>query len=329
MASINRSAVITKLHKVLKRHFQPPPPPPARTLFENLLYAACLENAPYAAAEAAFQAVATALFDWNEVRVSTVKELSEIMKAHPDAASAANRLRRSLQALFEANYSFDLEPMKKLNLGQAVQKLSSYDGVTPFAVAYVTQFSLGGHSIPLDSGAMGALAVVGLVDVKDTPKDGCAGLERAIPKNKGIEFGSLLHLLAVEFHTNPFSTNLHKILLEVDPEAKGRLPKRQPKVEKKPEPPPAPVSAPAAKGAAKSETKPAKLGAKPADEKKAGEKKGDLKKSEEKKVEKTDSAKKPAAPAAKKPVAGTATPAAKKAPAKPAAKPAIAKRKPR
>jgi endonuclease-3 len=338
MASINRSAVITKLYKVLKRHFQPAPPPPARTLFENLLFAACLENAPYAAAEAAFQAVSTALFDWNEVRVSTVKELSEIMKAHPDAASAANRLRRSLQALFEANYSFDLEPMKKLNLGQAVQKLSSYDGVTPFAVGYVTQFSLGGHSIPLDSGAMGALAVIGLVEEKHTAKDGCPGLERAIPKNKGIEFGSLLHLLAVEFHANPYSTNLHKILLEVDPEAKGRLPKRQAKVEKKPEPAPAPAPAPAAKGGkveAKPDAKSAKpeVKGKPTDDKKAADKKADAKKAEEKKPgekkpEKTDGAKKPEAPAAKKP-ASVAAPAAKKPTAKPAAKPTIAKRKPR
>jgi hypothetical protein len=340
MASINRSAVITKLYKVLKRHYQPAPPPPARSLFENLLFAACLENAPYAAAESAFQAVSTALFDWNEVRVSTVKELSEIMKAHPDAGTAANRLRRSLQALFEANYSFDLEPMKKLNLGQAVQKLSSYDGVTPFAVAYVTQHSLGGHSIPLDSGAMGALAVVGLVGEKHTAKDGCAGLERAIPKNKGIEFGSLLHQLAVEFHTNPYSTNLHKILLEVDSDAKGRLPKRQPKVEKKPEPPaptPAPAGAATAKGG-KAEMKPAArpdAKGKPADEKKSAEKKGekaDAKKPEEKKggdkkPEKAD-ARKPEASATKKP-APTAAPTAKKPSTKPAVKPTIAKRKPR
>jgi hypothetical protein len=341
MASINRSAVITKLYKVLKRHYQPAPPPPNRTLFENLLFAACLENAPYAAAEAAFQAVSTALFDWNEVRVSTVKELSEIMKAHPDAGSAANRLRRSLQALFEANYSFDLEPMKKLNLGQAVQKLSAYDGVTPFAVGYVTQFSLGGHSIPLDSGAMGALAVVGLVGERTSAKDGCAGLERAIPKNKGIEFGSLLHQLAVDFHANPYSTNLHKILLEVDPDAKGRLPVRKPKVEKKPDAPsPALAPAPAAKGGkveVKGDAKKPDAKLKPGDEKKGAEKKGDKadakkpdeKKPDEKRSEKGDAAKKPAAPAAKKPAAGAAAVPTKKAPAKPAVKPTIAKRKPR
>ncbi len=235
--AVNRSAVITKLHKVLKKHYQPVEPAATRSLLENLLFACCLENAPYAAAEEAYRAVSTAFFDWNEVRVTTVKELAEILRALPHPQAGANHLRRSLQSLFEANYSFDLEPMKKLNLGQAVQKLASYDGVSPFAVAYVTQYSLGGHSIPLDSGAMGVLAVVGLVPENALPKHGCPGLERAVPKNKGLEFGSLLHQIGADFTAGPFSTNLHKVLLEVDPEAKARLPKRQPKVEKKPEEP--------------------------------------------------------------------------------------------
>lgn len=323
--AVNRSALITKLYKVLKKHYQPVAAPSGRSLLENLLFAACLENTPYGVADEAYKAVSTAFFDWNEVRVSTVKELSEIMRMLPDPQAGANNLRRSLQSVFEANYSFDLEPMKKLNLGQAVQKLSGYDGVTPFAVSYVTQHSLGGHHIPLDSGAMGALAVLGLVDENETPKDGCAGMERAIPKNKGIEFGSLLHHLAVEFHANPFSTNLHKVLLEVDPEAKTRLPKRQPKIEKKPEPPAAPVAAKSGKVDSKTEGK-----TKPGDEKKAPVAAAGKKPS----ATPAPAGKKPTAPAAasgKKPAA--ATPAAKKpaATAKAAGKSAtaIAKRKPR
>lgn len=330
MAAVNRSAVIAKLHKVLKKHYQPVTPTVERSLLENLLYACCLENSPYAPAESAYQAVSTSFFDWNEVRVTTVKELSEVMKVLPDPQASANNLRRSLQSLFEANYSFDLEAMKKLNLGAAVQKLSSYDGVSPFVVSYVTQFSLGGHSIPLDSGAMGVLAVVGLVDEGAKAKDGCAGLERAIPKNKGVEFGSLLHQIAAEFHANPFSTNLHKVLLEVDPDAKGRLPKRQPKVEKKPEPAPAPAKLmkPDAKVDPKQKPGDAKKPEPPRPEAKADDKKGAKKpaappaKSSMPAPSPAAAAKKPASPPpAKKPVP------AKKAGAKPP--PAIAKRKPR
>jgi len=258
------------------------------------------------------------------------------MKALPNPEAGANNLRRALQAVFEANYSFDLEPMKKLNLGAAVQKLSSYDGVSPFVVNYVTQTSLGGHSVPLDTGAMGALAVFALVAEGDRPKAGCAGMERAIPKNKGIEFGSLLHQLSADFIANPYSTNLHKILLEVDPEAKARLPKRPSKNDKKPEPEPAPAPA-ASKSTGKSE---AKAGAKPEVKAKEGEGKSKAGEADKKKAAApapAPTAKKsaaPATPAPKKPAPAAEAgkkPAEKKVEKKPAAKaPAgLGKRKPR
>lgn len=328
MASVNRAALFTKLHKVLKKHYEPVESPTGRTLLENLLFACCLENAPYGPAEAAFQAVSTAYFDWNEVRVSTVKELAEVMKALPNPEAGANNLRRALQAVFEANYSFDLEPMKKLNLGAAVQKLSSYDGVSPFVVNYVTQTSLGGHAVPLDAGAMGSLAVLGLVREGDKAKEGCAGMERAIPKNKGIEFGSLLHQLSADYIANPYSTNLHKILLEVDPEAKARLPKRPSKNDKKPEPEPPPAPT---KGAAKPDGK-----SKPVADTKAKVAEGDKKKpaAPAPAPTKKGASPAPAVPAAKKSTpapAPTKKPAEKAPEKKPAAKTpvGIGKRKPR
>lgn len=317
MASVNRTAVLTKLYKVLKKHYQPVPTTPNRTLLENLLFACCLENSPQALAEQAYQTVSTAFFDWNEVRVSSVKELSEVMKMLPDPAVSAGILKRSLQGVFEGTFSFDLEGLKKLNLGAAIQKLEKCE-CSPFVVSYVVQTSLGGHSVPLDVGAMGILAVLGLVDEGASPKAGCPGMERAIPKNKGLEFGSLLHQPACEYFANPYSPKLHAFLLEVDPQAKPRLPKRQPKVTK-PEPtPPPPPAKPEAKGKA------AEVKGKPADVKKPDDKK---------KGEATKKAAPAPAPApAKKPAAA---PPKKSAPAPAAKKPAAksssapAKKKPR
>ena len=77
-----------------------------------------------------------------------------------------------------------------------------------------------------------------------------SGLERAIPKNKGAEFASLLHQLGAELVASPFSPNVHKILLEVAPDAKERFPKRQTK-KPSPEPPPHPAKAAAASAAKK------------------------------------------------------------------------------
>jgi hypothetical protein len=244
MATTNRAAQITKLHKVLKKHFTPVEPHLERPVLEQLLFACCLENAQYSAAEAAYQALQKSFFDWNEVRVSTINELSDAMPMLPQPPAAAGNLRRILQSVFESTYSFDLESLKKQNLGPATQRLEKLDGATPFVVAYAVQTALGGHSIPIDQGTLDALFIVGVIDEGEHKTGSVPGLERAIAKNKGFEFGSLLHQLGAELVANPFSTNLHKILLEVAPDAKDRLPKRQ---VKKPEAEAAPSAPPAAK----------------------------------------------------------------------------------
>ena len=326
MATVNRSALINKMHKVLKKHYKPVPIP-QRPALEHLLYACCLENAHYEAADKAYAALSTAFFDWNEVRVSTVKELAEVMHMLPEATSAASNLKHVLQTVFEATYSFEIESLKKLPLGQAQQKLQKYDGVTPFAVAYMTQAALGGHAIPLDRGLLDAFVILGLATEQEKSTHNVPGLERAIPKNKGVEFGSLAHQLGADLVQSPTSPNLHKVLLEIAPDCKERLPKRGAKPAKPPEPPPEKVKPKPAETAKTSEpSKPSKPTAEeskaskvraPASEKKPQPKKGE-----------------PAAkPADAKPAAHKAAspkPAAPKAPAKAKSAAArLAKRKPR
>lgn len=225
MATQNRAALINKVHKVLKKHYHPVPIP-ERPALEHVLYACCLENASYEAADKAYAAASSTFFDWNEVRVSTVKELAEVMHVLPEPAAAASNLKRVLQSVFEANYSFDLEALKKLPLGQAQQKLQKHPGVTPFVVAYVTQAALGGHAIPLDRGLLDAFGILGLATEQEKASHSVPGLERAIPKNKGVEFGSLAHQLGADLVHSPHSANLHKTLLEMAPDCKDRLPKR-------------------------------------------------------------------------------------------------------
>jgi hypothetical protein len=110
--------------------------------------------------------------------------------------------------------------------------------------------ALGGHSIPLDRGALDVLAVLGIISPSEADTGKVSGLERAIPKNRGVEFASLLHQLAAEYAANPFSPNLRKLLLSINPEAKDRFPKRgakkePPQAEVKVAPKPAAPHAPA------------------------------------------------------------------------------------
>jgi endonuclease III len=250
MTAVTRTALFAKVYKVLKKHYKPAAANAGRSVTEQLIFACCLEDARYEAAEEAFAALVHTFFDWNEVRVTSISELSEVMSCLPDPRLAANRIKRVLHAIFEAQFNFDLEDKRKKNLGPTVKWLEGLDGTSRFSVAYVVQSALGGHSIPTDTGTMSLLRLLDLVSDKDVTAGEVPGLERAIAKSKGMEFGSLLHQFGADFSANPYSAAVRAILLEINPEVQNRLPKRraEPLARKKAVEPPAPQSAPGGKG---------------------------------------------------------------------------------
>lgn len=310
MAIPNRAAKITKLVTALKKKYKPAAVPPKdRPLLEHLLIACLLEDSLHDEAEKALVVLREAYFDWNEVRVSTKRELSELLSCLSNPAAAAERLKDTLQSIFENVYTFDIESMKKQNLGASIKQLEKYRGVSPFVVAYAVQNSLGGHAIPINNGLLIALEVLEIIDSAEAAKHSVPGLERTVPKNKGVEVGSVLHQLGVEIGRNPYGTKARKLLLDLDPSCKSRLPKKP--VPPKPEPP-----------------KPAKKAAAAKPSKKADAKKADVKKADVKKADKKPAAK--TAKAAPKTSASVAKPAPKKKAAakkKPVANKKVVKKK--
>ncbi len=227
MASESRTHQFVHLHAVLKKHYTPVAADPQRSVLEHLLFGCVLEDAHYEPAEESFAGLVHTFFDWNEVRVTSIAEMAEVMASLPDPRRAANRVKRVLHSLFENNFSFDLEHLRKQNLGPTIQWLEKMDGTDRFVVAYVVQMGLGGHAIPLDAGTLGALHVVDYATEEDVATGVVPGLERAVPKAKGVEFGSLLHQLGADFAANPYSPKMRTLLLEVNPECKSRLPSRR------------------------------------------------------------------------------------------------------
>lgn len=267
MASNNRATQINKVLKVTKKHFKPTEIPNDRSVLEHLIYACCSENSLHDSANEAFATLSSDYFDWNEVRVTSIRELTQLMKSLNDPEAAATRLKRVLQSVFETHYSFDLEPMRKQNIGQAVKQLEKYNGTTRYTVSYVTQNALGGHAIPINDGLLESMRVVGVISDNEAKKGTVPGLERAVPKNKGAEVGTILHQLGVELHRSPYGPTIRKLLLEIEPGCKADLPKRpSKKVE-------APVKEKPKKTAAKAEEKKPKDNAKAKSEKKPAAKK--------------------------------------------------------
>ncbi len=227
MTSTHRTARFAQVYEILKRHFQPVFPDPSRSVFELLIFGCCLEDAPFARAEDSFARLQQDFFDWNEVRVSTVRELAEVFCDLPEPVEAATRVKKVLQSIFETTYSFELDSLRRQSLSQAEESLRKLDGTTSFTVAYTLQSALGGHVIPLDRSTLAVLKVLGLATEDEIAQGTIAGLYRAVPKAQGIEFASLLHHLGAAFKVNPFAPLVHQILMEIEPGCVGRLPRRR------------------------------------------------------------------------------------------------------
>lgn len=215
MTAGNRAAKYETLFKSLKKHYKPVSDPPERSVLEHLLYACCLEDAKIEQADEAFAKLQQTYFDWNEVRVTTVVELADALHSLPFAHQAAQRIKQSLQALFESRYQYDIDDLRKANLGKAVAELEAWKGITPFVVSYVSQHALGGHSIPASALILEALVQCEVLTSAEAEKKSLPGVERAIPKNKGIEFAALLHQFANDLHLSPKSAAPTSVLKDL------------------------------------------------------------------------------------------------------------------
>lgn len=244
MATPKRTQLLTKLQKVLKQNYKPVLPDTGRPILEQALFACCLENAEYDAAEKAFSRLGENYFDLNEVRVTTVAELAEALAPLPSPARAALSLRRVLQSVFESTYSFSLEHARKHSIAHGIKTLESLQGVPQFVMSFVVSTGLGGHTIPLDDGALAVLLLTGLITQEEYDARNASWLDRAIPKKSGREFASLLHQFGADVMRNVHSPTVRKMVLAVDAEAKDRFPKRG-----LPLPPPAPAAGSAAAAA--------------------------------------------------------------------------------
>jgi endonuclease-3 len=212
-ATTNKQRLLTQLFTTYKKHLGSSEPE-ARSVLDHLLYAVCREGTTRARADQAFQQLRERFFDWNEVRVSSPRELEEALADLPDAETRAQRLIGLLQEVFETTFSFDLEALHKKGFKQAARQLARYQAANDYVVAWVVQQALGGHAIPLDAPTLRVLRRLGLIDTEQEDLEALrASLEHFIPKARGPLFGELISALAEEFceEAEPLCASCHLV----------------------------------------------------------------------------------------------------------------------
>jgi endonuclease-3 len=173
--------------------------PASRPVLEQFVYGLLREGATREQTDGAFRTLGERFFDWNEIRVSSPREVEECLGNLPDAEQKAQRLVALLQEVFETTFSFDLEPLHKKGLKQSAKQLTRFQAANDYTVAWVVQHALGGHAVPLDNPTLRVLRRLGLLETdQEDGETQRANLDHLIPKVRGALFSELISALADE-----------------------------------------------------------------------------------------------------------------------------------
>lgn len=192
-----KQEICKKVAAVPKRHYPQNPPVNERPALETTLYGICLENADYTSAAASLERL-YALFhhDLNEMRVSTVSELEQAFQGQEDSDWKALRVRALLQYVFEQNFDYQIEGIRRKTLDSAATDLGKIPQLSPFIQNYVIQEMLSGHVIPVDRRTRFLALWLGLVEPQETDEEAAASMKQTVRKAEAPQLFHLLHSLA-------------------------------------------------------------------------------------------------------------------------------------
>lgn len=337
----DRQAVSKKLIAELKKKYKGSMPKESRTVLDSLLYAVCLENSTIEKADVAFQRLHDDFHDLNEIRVSSLTEIQNVFRDTSEPEWRSMRVRDILQWIFESQYKFDWEVLRKKTNEQAEKLLKKIPSISPFIKLYVIQHCLGAHVVPVDQSIQNFAKWIGLAEWKEKVTETADHLKSSVRKSDAPALFFYIHQLSNDpAYQEVLKLNVERFEEDIPEDKNHRIFSANAKlkellagkVEKpKPKPKPKPKAAAKKKAAPKKAAKkvakkaPAKKAAPTKATKKTPAKKAPVKKAAAKKAvkkkapaTKTAAAKKTAKKKtpAKKAAPKKATKAAKKAPAK-------------
>ena len=194
--SADKHEVCRKVAVLLKKTYAASPPKQELPVLETLLYAVCLENSTPEQAGAVYARLLNAFHDLNEVRVSSISELLPLFVDLSDPEWRAARVKCALQYVFETNYAFDFESLRRKTADLATKQLSKIPSLSPFVRTYVMQHCLESHVLPIDDRMHAVLVWLGLSDRDQTADQAGEHLRSFVRKAEAPLFCHLLGCLA-------------------------------------------------------------------------------------------------------------------------------------
>jgi endonuclease III len=187
------SKKVQKLYRSLKRKY----PGVQKAIYDEpvdaLVYAIISAELSEPAAQSAIKRLADYFVDWNDLRISRVEEIAELLGSDTSAArDIASALTTALRAVFGKYNMVSLKALIKMSKRPARGVLEKIDGTNRFVVDYCMLTSLHGHAIPLTKKMIEYLRSNELVHAGADEREIGGFLARQISAENAYEFYSLL-----------------------------------------------------------------------------------------------------------------------------------------
>ena len=284
MAAVKASekqAVCRKLMTVMKKRYGGSVPKQNLPVLETMLHACCLENTTWNAADKAYENLLDGFFDMNEIRVSSVSEVEAALGSIDEAEWRALRIRSCLLHIFEKNYAFEFEGLKRKTLDAAIKQLNRIKNLSSFVRLHTLQMTMGSHVVPIDDKMCDVAIWLGFVDPKANTVKASESLKSAVKKSDVPLFCYLMRGVATDTKLKHAFSHARELAPEegydlmTSADRLGKIfktPPRAPRIKKEPEKK-ASTSKSTRTVTAKKPTKKKKAAAKAAPKKKASAKK--------------------------------------------------------
>ena len=187
------SKKVQKLYRSLKRKF----PVVQKAIYDEpvdaLVCAIISAELSEPAAQSAIKRLADYFVDWNDLRISRVEEIVEVLGPEASAArDIASALTTALRAVFSKYNMVSLKALSKMSKRPARAALEKIEGVNRFVADYCMLTSLHGHAIPLTKKMIEFLRSNELVHPGADEREIEGFLARQISAENAYEFYSLL-----------------------------------------------------------------------------------------------------------------------------------------
>lgn len=198
MKASEKQDISKKLITSLKKKFGSATPKQDKPVLETMLFGICLENNDQQTAEELYQRLTSSFLGLNEIRVSSITELVEVIGDEPGSEERALQIRSLLKYVFEETFSFDLEQFTRKTQDQATKFLKKIPHLSSFGRHYVLQIVLGAHIVPADEKIQVVSTWLGFSPVGSTHEKTSEALKSSVRKTDSGLFFNLLRQLSCD-----------------------------------------------------------------------------------------------------------------------------------